>query len=61
MVALFFLSIALGTATSGVLAGFYSPDHEIAYFGILGVVAIVLGAALLAITPMLRRLMSGMR
>jgi proton-dependent oligopeptide transporter, POT family len=61
MVALFFLSIALGTAMSGVLAGFYRPDHEIAYFGILGVVAIVLGAALLAITPMLRRLMSGVR
>jgi POT family proton-dependent oligopeptide transporter len=40
---------------------FYSPDHETAYFGILGGVAIVLGAALLAITPMLRRLMGGVR
>ena len=59
MVALFFLSIALGTAMSGVLAGFYSPTSEVPYFGILGAVAIVLGGLLLAITPMLRRLMSG--
>src|SRR6478609_8149613 len=28
MVALFFLSIALGTAMSGVLAGYYHPDSE---------------------------------
>jgi proton-dependent oligopeptide transporter, POT family len=59
MVALFFLSIALGTAMSGVLAEFYSPTHEAVYFGVLGIIGIVLGAVLAAISPFLRRLMGG--
>ncbi|MCH6165390.1 oligopeptide:H+ symporter [Pseudonocardia alaniniphila] len=59
MVALFFLSIALGTATSGVLAEFYSPTHEAVYFGVLGILGIALGAVLAAISPFLRRLMGG--
>lgn len=61
MVALFFLSIALGTALSGTLAGFYSADDEVAYFGILGVIAIAIGGLLLALTPLVKRLMSGVR
>ena len=60
-VALFFLSVALGTAMSGVLARYYSPEHETAYFGVLGAVAIAVGAVLAALTPMIRRLMSGVR
>src|SRR4051794_26225586 len=59
MVALFFLSIALGTAMSGVLARFYSADHETAYFGVVGAVALVLGGLLaLAVQP-IGKLMSG--
>lgn len=59
MVALFFLSVALGTAMSGVLAKLYSTDHETAYFGVIGGVALVLGGVLaLAVRP-IRRLMSG--
>ncbi|MCM4077728.1 peptide MFS transporter [Paractinoplanes hotanensis] len=61
MVALFFLSVALGTALSGTLAGYYSEDNEVLYFGALGAIAIVLGAALLALAPMLRRLMGGVK
>ncbi|MGK5685487.1 peptide MFS transporter [Actinoplanes sp. URMC 104] len=61
MVALFFLSVALGTALSGTLAGYYSEDREVAYFGILGLIAIVLGGILLALSPLLRRLMGGVR
>jgi proton-dependent oligopeptide transporter, POT family len=61
MVALFFLSIALGTAMSGVLADYYSAATEKAYFGILGCVAIVLGAVLALVSPLLRRLMAGVR
>ncbi|BCY13229.1 peptide MFS transporter [Actinoplanes sp. L3-i22] len=61
MVALFFLSIALGTAASGTLAGFYSADHETAYFGILGGVAIILGLALAAGARPISRLMGGVR
>ena len=35
MVALFFLSVALGTAISGQLAELYNPDTEGVYFGVL--------------------------
>ena len=55
MVALFFLSIALGTAMSGVLAGYYNPDSETAYFGILGAVAIGIGVVLLLLTPVIKK------
>jgi proton-dependent oligopeptide transporter, POT family len=61
MVALFFLSIALGTAAAGTLAKYYSEDAETVYFGVLGAIAIVLGLALAALTPVIRRLMNGVR
>jgi POT family proton-dependent oligopeptide transporter len=61
MVALFFLSVALGTALSGKLAQYYSPDTQVAYFGILGAIAIVIGIVLALMTPWLRRLMGGVR
>jgi POT family proton-dependent oligopeptide transporter len=59
MVALFFLSVALGTAMSGVLAEYYSTNSESMYFGVLGVVAIALGGVLALMNPFLRRLMGG--
>ena len=61
MVALFFLSIALGTALSGSLAALYDPDNEVPYFGMLGAIAIVIGAALLAGSRPVLRLMRGVR
>ncbi|GII25686.1 peptide MFS transporter [Planosporangium mesophilum] len=61
MVALFFLSVALGTAMSGFLARYYSSDHETAYFGVLGAVAIALGVILGLAGPAIRRLMGGLR
>jgi POT family proton-dependent oligopeptide transporter len=61
MVALFFLSVALGTAMSGTLAKYYSENHETAYFGVLGVTAIVLGIILALVSPGIRRLMGGIR
>ncbi|GAA1769090.1 peptide MFS transporter [Agromyces humatus] len=61
MVALFFLSVALGTSIAGQLAEFYTVVNEATYFGVLGAIAIVLGAALwLARKPVLR-LMAGVR
>src|SRR3954469_18327197 len=59
MVALFFLSVALGTAMSGVLAKLYSTEHESAYFGVIGGVALVLGGVLALAARPIRRLMSG--
>ncbi|WP_268777891.1 peptide MFS transporter [Microbacterium sp. Root166] len=61
MVALFFLSVALGTAIAGWLAQFYDPDNEVPYFSILGAIAIVLGIALLASVKPVLTLMRGVR
>jgi proton-dependent oligopeptide transporter, POT family len=61
MVALFFLSVALGTALSGTLAQYYSTDTQVPYFGILGGIAIVIGIALALMTPWLERLMGRVR
>jgi POT family proton-dependent oligopeptide transporter len=61
MVALFFLSVALGSVLSGTLAEFYSVDNQVAYVGILGAIAIVIGIILAVMTPWLKRLMSGVR
>ena len=61
MVALLFLSIALGTAMAGVLAEYYSDDNQVAYFGILGAIAIVVGIVLFLMAPFIRKLMSGVR
>lgn len=61
MVALFYLSLALGTALSGTLAGFYSEDNETVYFGTLGAVTIGIGVVLLLLSPWITRKMRGVR
>ncbi|WP_343071898.1 peptide MFS transporter [Brevibacterium renqingii] len=61
MVALFFLSVALGTAASGSLAGFYSTDNEVPYFLTIGAVSIVVGVLLFAFRKPIVRLMAGVR
>lgn len=57
MIALFFLSVSLGTTLSGVLAGYYVEGNEIPYFIAMGGTAIVLGVAMIAATPALKKLM----
>jgi POT family proton-dependent oligopeptide transporter len=59
MMALYFFSVGLGTSMSGVLAGYYDPSSEFAYFGILGVVAIVAGIVVFGISGWIGRLMEG--
>ncbi|MFY9711897.1 MAG: oligopeptide:H+ symporter [Microbacterium sp.] len=59
MVALFFLSIALGTAISGWLVQFYDPKNEVPYFSILGGIAILVGAGLLISVRPVLALMKG--
>lgn len=61
MVALYFLSVSLGTSMAGWLAQFYDPEAEGPYFTILGAVAIVMGLALLAGARPVLRLMRGVR
>ena len=59
MMALYFFSVCLGTSMSGVLARYYDPAHEFAYFGIIGAVAVVAGVVVFAIAPWISRLMEG--
>ena len=59
MVALYNLSVALGTALSGSLAGYYSREGEAGYFGILGAVTIGIGVVMLLISQPIHRAMRG--
>ncbi|MGX1933954.1 peptide MFS transporter [Microbacterium resistens] len=61
MVALFFLSVALGTAISGWLVQFYDPTNEVPYFSILGGIAIVVGLGLWISAKPVLALMKGVR
>lgn len=59
MMALYFFSVGLGTAMSGVLARYYDQAHEFAYFGILGSAAIAVGVVVWVMAPYISRLMEG--
>lgn len=59
MVALFFLSISLGTAISGWLVQFYDPANEVPYFTVLGLIAIAVGAGLFVSVKPVLKLMKG--
>ena len=59
MMALYFFSVGLGTAMSGVLARYYDPAHEASYFGIIGAAAVVVGLVVWVLAPRISRLMEG--
>jgi POT family proton-dependent oligopeptide transporter len=61
MVALFFLSVAIGSAASGQLAGLYDPQNEVPYFGVIGGIAVAIGAVLVVFARPVLRLMRGVR
>ena len=59
MVSLYNLSVALGTALAGSLAGSYSEQNEVGYFGMIGAVTLGVGLLVLAIAKPVRRGMRG--
>jgi POT family proton-dependent oligopeptide transporter len=59
MMALYFFSVGLGTAMSGVLASYYDPAREVAYFGIIGASAVVVGIVVWVLAPRISALMEG--
>ncbi|PZU46643.1 MAG: MFS transporter [Microbacterium sp.] len=61
MVALFFLSVSLGTAIAGQLGSLYNPDDEVPYFSTLGLIAIAVGVLLLVSAKPVLKLMRGVR
>jgi proton-dependent oligopeptide transporter, POT family len=61
MIALFFLSIAVGSAGAGSLASFYDTQHERPYFLFLGGASITVGLVLVLVHKPISRLMEGVR
>lgn len=59
MVALYFLSIALGTAMAGTLAGYYDETAEGPFFLWVGLAAVVAGALVIAFAKPIHRTMAG--
>ncbi|WP_342429913.1 peptide MFS transporter [Neobacillus sp. FSL H8-0543] len=58
---LWFLSSTAAQALNAQVVRFYSPENEMAYFGIIGGAAIVLSILLFAISPKIQGLMKGIR
>ncbi|MEU5696526.1 peptide MFS transporter [Actinosynnema sp. NPDC020468] len=56
---LWFLASAAGQGIGAIVVRFYSDENAVAYFGVLGGVAILLGIALVATAPAIRKLMRG--
>ncbi|ALG84865.1 peptide MFS transporter [Gordonia phthalatica] len=59
MVALFYLSVALGTALAGTLAKYYDEENDVPYFLSIGLASIGVAVVLAIASPYIRRLMRG--
>ncbi|MDR7253148.1 POT family proton-dependent oligopeptide transporter [Nocardioides sp. BE266] len=59
MVALYFLSIALGTALAGTLAGYYDENAEAPFFIWVGLAAVVTGVVVMLASKPIHKLMAG--
>ena len=61
MIALFFLSIAVGSAGAGSLAGLYDSSNEQPYFLFLGAASIVVGVLMALGSKWITKMMAGVR
>jgi POT family proton-dependent oligopeptide transporter len=61
MIALFFLSIAVGSAGAGSLASLYDTNNERPYFLLLGGASIAVGIVLVLVNRPISQLMEGVR
>ena len=61
MVALFYLSVACGTAMAGTLAGFYDENNEVPYYLWIGGASIAVGIVLALFAPHIKKLMHGVQ
>ncbi|WP_137875140.1 peptide MFS transporter [Rhodococcus sp. Q] len=59
MVALFFLSVALGSSMAGTLAKYYDTDNQAPYFMWIGLVSIGVGLVMVVLSPWISRMMRG--
>jgi POT family proton-dependent oligopeptide transporter len=58
---LWFLTNASAQAINAQIVKYYTPETEIAYFGIIGGLAILLGAIMLILSPKIQAYMKGVR
>lgn len=61
MMSLWFLSNAAAQALNAQVVKFYTPENEMAYFGTIGGVSIVLGFILYALAPKIQTFMKGIK
>ncbi|WP_342599310.1 peptide MFS transporter [Psychrobacillus sp. FSL H8-0483] len=58
---LWFLTSASAQAINAQVVKFYSPENEILYFGVIGVIALGLGFVLFIFTPLIQKYMRGVK
>lgn len=61
MVALYFLSVALGSAAAGAISAWYSADNEVPYFMWIGLASIAVGVVLFLARKPILSLMRGVK
>lgn len=61
MVALYFLSVALGSSAAGSLSSFYSTENEVPYFLTVGLISIAVGIVLFLVRKPIVKLMAGVK
>ncbi|WP_054707575.1 peptide MFS transporter [Bacillus sp. JCM 19041] len=61
MMSMWFLTNACAQALNAQLAGVFDKVSETTYFGVLGGTAVILGLAMFALTPMIKRAMRGIQ
>ena len=61
MMSLWFLSSAVGSALNAQFVGLYSPQTEVRYFFIFGLIAVILGIIMMFLVRMIIRLMDGIK
>jgi POT family proton-dependent oligopeptide transporter len=59
MVALYFLSVALGTAMAGTLAGYYDEAAETPFFVSIGLASVITGVVVMLASKPIHKLMAG--
>lgn len=61
MIALFFLSIAVGSSMSGALSAGYDPNDEVPYFLLVGLASIGVSVVIAVLSRWISRMMRGVR
>ncbi len=60
MVALYYLSVAMGTSLSGTLSGYYNENDEGTFFLWMGALSIAVGVVVAVLIPWIKKMMAGL-